>query len=108
MAKDDGSEGKLWAVLAYLLGIIGFLLVFLIKKDNQFAMYHAKQSLVLFIAGVIVSVVGGMIPIIGWFIILPIGSLIVLILAIIGIINAVTGKEKPVPLLGQYAEKLNF
>ena len=105
---NDASEGKLWAFLAYLLGIIGFLLVFLLKKDNTFAMYHAKQSLILFIVGVIVSVVGGMIPIIGWFIVLPIGTLLVFILGIIGIINALTGKMKPLPVIGQYADKLSF
>ena len=106
MAKN--SEGVLWAFLAYLLSIIGFLLVLLLKKDNKFAMYHAKQSLVLFIASVIINVVGGVIPLLGWFIILPLGGVFLLVLWIIGIINALTGKEKPLPLIGQFAKKLNI
>ncbi len=106
MAKSD--DGKLWAFLAYLLGIIGFVLVLLLKKDNKFAMYHAKQSLVLFILAVLVMIVGSIIPFIGWFIILPIGNVIVLILWIIGIINALTNKEKPLPVIGKFADKINF
>jgi len=106
MAKED--DGKLFAFLAYLLGIIGFLIVLLAKKDNKFAMYHAKQSLVLFIAWVIVSVVGTIIPFIGWFIIMPIGSLVLIIFWILGMINALTGKEKPLPFIGQFGSKFNF
>ena len=107
MAKKE-SEGVLWAFLAYLLSIIGFLLVLLLKKDNKFAMYHAKQSLVLFIASVIINVVGGVIPLLGWFIILPLGGLFILVLWIIGMVNALTGKEKPLPLIGEFAKKLNI
>ncbi len=112
MAKGSiakgSDEGKLWAFLAYLLSIIGFVLVFLLKKDNKFAMYHAKQSLVLFILAVIISIVGTVIPIIGWFIIIPLGNLLILVLWIIGIINALTGKEKPLPVIGKYADKFSF
>ncbi|MEK6822280.1 MAG: DUF4870 domain-containing protein [Nanoarchaeota archaeon] len=102
------GESKLFAFLAYLLGIIGFLIVLLLKKNDKFAMYHAKQSLVLFIASVIVGIVGGFVPVIGWFVILPVGYLLVFILAIIGIINALTGKEKALPLIGKYAAKFDF
>jgi uncharacterized membrane protein len=107
MAKS-ADEGKLWAFLAYLLSIIGFVLVILLQKNNKFAMYHAKQSLVLFITAVIISIVGTVIPVIGWFIIIPLGNLLVLVLWIVGIINALTGKEKPLPLIGKFADKMSF
>ena len=107
-SSGGADEGKLWAFLAYFLSIIGFVLVLLVKKDNQFAMYHAKQSLVLFLVAVAVNIVGSLIPIIGWFIILPLGTLAVFILGIIGIINSLTGKMKPLPLIGGWAEKFNF
>lgn len=109
MAKTvSADDGKLWAFLAYLLGLIGFVLVIALKKDNKFAMYHAKQSLVLFIFMVLVMVVGTVIPFIGWFIIMPLGSLLVLILWILGIVNALTGKEAPLWLIGRFGDKLNF
>lgn len=107
MAKS-ADDGKMWAFLAYLLSIIGFVLVLLLKKDNRFAMYHAKQSLVLFILAVVVSIVGSIVPVIGWFLILPLGNLLVLVLWIVGIINSLSGKEKPLPLIGKFADKFSF
>jgi uncharacterized membrane protein len=46
--------------------------------------------------------VGGIIPFLGWFIILPLGELFILILAIMGIINAAKGEMKPLPLIGGF------
>jgi len=106
MAKN--SESKLWAFLVYLLSIIGFVLVYLLKKDDKFAMYHAKQSLVLFLFAVIIAVVGSIVPVLGWFIILPLGNVLVLVLAVMGIINALQGKMAPLWLIGKYADKLSF
>ena len=110
MAKSavKQDDGKLWAFLAYLLGIIGFVLVILLRKNDKFAMYHAKQSLVLFIFAVIVWVVGTIIPVIGWFIILPIGDLLILVLWIMGMVNALTGKQKQIWFIGKFADKLDF
>ena len=107
MAKKS-DDGKLFAFLGVFLTTIGFLIVLLAKKDDKYAMYYAKQGLVLFIAVVIVSIVGSIIPLIGWFIILPVGNLILLILWIIGWINALSGKEKPIPLIGKFADKFNI
>jgi uncharacterized membrane protein len=105
MAKGQ-DDSKLWAFLAYLLGIIGFILVLLVKKDNKFAMYHAKQSLVLFICWVIVMILTP-IPIIGW-IGGPILGVVIFILWILGIVNALSGKQVPVPIVGKFADKLSF
>ena len=71
-------------------------------------MYHAKQSLVLTICWVIVYVVGMSLPFIGWFVIWPLGNLALLVLWVIGMINAFTRKQKPLPLIGQFGEKLKF
>ncbi len=108
MAKTVSGASKLFAFLAYLLGIIGFVIILLAKKDDKFAMYHAKQSLVLYIAGVIIYIAGLFIPIIGWFFILPLGYLLIAILWIFGIVRALTGVEKPLPLIGSFGEKFKF
>jgi len=106
MAEDkEVQEGIVWAIIGYL-GIL-FLVPLLAKKDNKFALYHAKQGLVLFIAeivGWIVMVVLAFIPIIGWIIDLLIW-IFLLVLFIVGIVNAATGKYKPLPVIGQIAEK---
>ena len=106
-SKDSG-ESKLWAFLAYLLGIVGFILVIALKRNDKFAMFHAKQSLVLFIFMVLVSFVGGIIPFIGWFIIWPFGSLLATILFIQGVVYSLTGKQKPLWLIGKFGEKMKF
>ena len=99
MSEAEIGEGKLFAVIAYL-GLIGFLIALLTKKDNRFALYHIKQSLVLVIAYFVAAIV----PFLGWFLVGP----LLTILLIIGIINAASGVEKPLPIIGKFAEKFNF
>ena len=73
-------------------------------------MFYAKQSLVLFIAAIIVWVVGIIlmfIPIIG-LIIYWVLSVILLVLWLMGWIFALSGKEKPIPIVGKYAEMFKF
>lgn len=105
---EVSGESKLFAFLAYLLGIVGFVIVLLARKEDEYAMYHAKQSLVLNIAAIIVYVCGMFIPIIGWFIILPLGYLLVAIFWVIGVIRALTGVEKPLPVIGKFGENLKL
>ena len=100
----DVEEGKSWAAIAYL-GIL-FLIPLLAKKDNDFAQYHARQGMVLFIGYVIVSFVG-MIPFLGW-IVSGIAWLLLFILFIMGLINALGGKKKPLPIIGQWGENMKI
>ena len=108
MAKTD--ESKLFAFLGVFLTIIGFVIAIVAKKNDKYVMYYGKQGLVLFIAFVIASVcsmVLSIIPIIG----AMIGWLIyvcAVVLWIFGIIYSLSGEMKPVPVIGQFAEKFNF
>jgi len=54
------------------------------------------------LAALIINVVGGFIPIIGWLITIPIGNVAVLIMAILGIIKAAGGKIAALPLIGKF------
>jgi len=103
--KNSISEDKLWAILSYIF-ILWIFPIWVIKPRKEFAVFHAKQGLVLFIAGAIVSIISA-IPILGW-IIGPILSIVLFVLWIIGIINAATDKKKPVPIIGKLAEKFDF
>lgn len=105
MAKVSG-ESKLFAFLAYLLGIVGFVLVFLVRRKDKYAMYHAKQSLMLFVAAVIISLVG-IVPILGWFAYV-IGMIWLVIVWVFALLRALSGVEKPVPLIGKYGEELKL
>lgn len=106
MAKQ--SDSKLFAFLGVFLTILGFVIVMLTRKKDKYAMYYGKQGLVLFVAWAIISIVGTIIPVIGWFVIMPLGHLLMIILWIIGIVNSLSGKMKPVPIIGKFAEKFNI
>jgi uncharacterized membrane protein len=106
--KKDDSESKLFALLGILLTIVGYIIVVLARKDDKYAMYYAKQGLILFIACVIAwaaSGVLGWIPFIGealgWVV-----NAIMLVLWIIGIVYSLSGEEKEVPIIGPFARKL--
>ena len=94
--KDDIEKNKAMGLLAYIL----FFIPLLAAKDSPFARYHANQGLVLFICGLISSLVW-IIPILGW-IIAPILSIVITVLAVIGIINALNGKAKELPIIGKF------
>ena len=93
---QDIEKNKVMAVLAYIL----FFIPLLAAKDSKFARFHTNQGLVLFLGGIIASVVAA-IPVIGW-IIAPIAGLVITVLAVIGIINALGGKAKELPIIGKF------
>lgn len=106
--SQGDDNGKLCAILAYLL--IGIIWYFADDKlkNKELVKFHVKQSLVLLIISISLQVIGTILPIIGWFIILPLASLFTLIWAIIGIIYAAKGEMKELPIIGGYAKKFNF
>ncbi|HLD10548.1 MAG TPA: hypothetical protein VJB89_00575 [Candidatus Nanoarchaeia archaeon] len=98
-------DSKVFALISYLWVL--FLIPLLIKKKDVFAHYHAKQGLMLFIA---ITIVWGSayIPVLGWFILGPLGGLFCIILWIFGIYNTLKEKKEPIPIIGRYAEKWEF
>lgn len=103
-ASLDSSEGKTMAIIAYIT-IIGLIIAFVMNNDkkNEFARYHIRQSLGLALTGLALGAIG-MIPILGW-IINILGFFVMLYMWIMGLMNAVNEKRKPVPLLGDKYEE---
>ena len=93
---QDIEKNKVMAVLAYVI----FLIPLLAAKDSKFARFHTNQGLVLFIGAILSSVIS-VIPLIGW-IVAPIAGVAITILAVIGIINAIGGKAKELPVIGKF------
>ncbi len=94
----DISENKILACLSYL-GIL-FLIPMLAKPNSAFCKFHVNQGLILFIAELILSVVA-CIPILGW-IITGVGGVVLFVFAIMGIVYALQGKAKELPLIGKF------
>jgi len=101
-----GSKNTAMAVIAYILFFIP-LLTGDAKKD-AFVKYHTKQGLVLFLLVVLLNVVDWIMPFYFWWTINWILSLGTLVLLIIGISNAVGGKQEPLPLIGGFANIFKF
>jgi uncharacterized membrane protein len=102
----DAQKGKNigMAVVAY---IIFFIPLLTDSKNDPFVKFHVKQGLVLFICSIIVWFIARVIPVIGW-IVSPILNIGILILLIMGIINAVNGVEKPLPFIGHFSDNFKF
>lgn len=101
-----GKKNTAMAVIAYILFFIP-LLTGDAKKD-AFVKYHTKQGLVLFLLVVLLNVVNWFIPFYFWWTINWILSLGTLVLLIIGISNAIAGKEEPLPLIGKFSDIFKF
>lgn len=102
--KKDVEDNKLIAASAYIL----FFIPLLVAKDSKFAKEHAKQGLVLLLASIIIWIAGMIIPVIGWFIIGPLGSLLVLIVAVVAIIKTLQGEFWEIPMIGKYRSNFKF
>ena len=116
---QDAAQNKTMAILAYL-GILVLIPLFS-AKESKFARYHTNQGLILAIVEVIYSIVSNIISsaiissvidsgrwlysgsLGGWGIVTALLGLIwiaFLAFSIIGILNAVNGRCKPLPFIG--------
>lgn len=105
----DAADNKAMGVLAYL-GILVLVPIFA-AKESRFARYHANQGLVLAIVEVayalVVSILTAILTVISWRVALTMSTIFGLVwlgflaLIIIGIINAASGKMKPLPVFGK-------
>src|SRR3989344_4040752 len=96
----EGGPHKniLMAILSYL-GIL-VIVSYVVAKDDSFVKFHIKQGLVLLVIEIGMWVLSS-----SFWTLYPIWSLInfaVLVLAIVGIVNAAKGNEKELPLVGQF------
>ena len=102
--KKLETKDLVLAVLCYLAILI--LIPIFMVKDEKFVRFHIKQGFPLFIADLALSVIGvalGWIPVVGAILGWVCGALglVLLVLSILGIVNAVQGKEAELPLVGQ-------
>lgn len=88
---EDIKKNKIYAVLAYL-GVL-VLIPIILAKDSKFAKFHANQGLVLFLIEIVIGLVlkKGLCAII---------EAVIFVFAIIGIIYAIQGKAKELPVIG--------
>ncbi len=93
------DNGKTVAIIAYIT-LIGWIIALIMNNGNKTAMgsYHLRQSLGIICIGVILNILASIIgiSIISWIVWAG-----VLVLWILGILSAVQGEMKPVPVVGE-------
>jgi uncharacterized membrane protein len=109
-AQNSVDNGKTTAIVSYIT-LIGWLIAyFAMHKDKKTSLgsYHLRQTLLLFICAivyqVIIRIVIMAVPAIG--LILSLVGLVFLVLWIMGLIAAINGEEKPMPLIGEKAQEI--
>ncbi len=113
------KSNRTLAFLAYLLPVLGPLLVLLADRKNTFALYHACQSLGLTLIAVVAPVVWVVfawllmwIPLAGALLAAALFALVVaayitlLIAWVAGMSNALRNQLAPAPVFGGWGERL--
>ena len=100
--NQDVEKNKALAIVGYIIPILFFVPLLSEAKNIPYAKFHANQQLNLLLAAIAINIVGTIIPFLGWFIILPLGTIGLIVLAIMGIINASKGEMKKLPIIGGY------
>lgn len=110
--SSTGMDPKIAVLLSYLFSWLGGLIFFLMEKENKFVKWNALQALILGIIEVacivVVSMILGLIPYIGWFFFSWLGYVLAgvcWILAIIAIIMGFQGKSFRIPGVCKLADK---
>lgn len=107
---DKKKDEKLYAFLATFLSIIGFIIALVARRDNKYVMFYAKQSLIVFIVSLIAGILASafsILPIIGWIIHFAL-NIIVLLIWIMSWLNALSGEQREVPIVGHYGRKIDL
>ena len=94
---EDIEANKVLAILAYI-GIL-VIIPLLAGKDSKFARFHTNQGLILFIFAIIISFLSFKLSWMGW--VFKVLDAFVVVFAVLGIINAASGKAKELPLIGK-------
>lgn len=108
-SKDDIENNKFMAMISYLWILV--LVPIFAAKDSPFAKFHANQGLVLLVCWVGYSIVAKIIDTIT-IAILPLFGIIIstvflifhiafVVLMLIGMTNAKTGRAKELPIIGK-------
>jgi len=110
------SSSRYLAFAAYLLSLPGALYILLARRSDPFAVYHARQSLLIVAAGVATPLLWAVcawllawVPLVGPVIAVTLFALVLAVCAgltfswIAGMVYALQGRFTRVPLVGRWA-----
>lgn len=90
------KEGKTIAIISYIT-FIGTIIAFIMnnEKKNPFASFHIRQMIGIILIFIVAAIVGAFSGMLSWII-----DIFGIVLWLIGLIGAIQGEEKKVPILG--------
>ncbi len=98
--KSDIDSNRFLAALSYLW--ILFLIPLIFSKHSEYAKFHAKQGLVLFLSEIVGTFLYW-IPLFGQLLLLAL-----IFATLVGFIMAFAGKAYSLPFIGSVADKINI
>ena len=97
----DVSQARLFGIIGYIFPILFFLPLVMETKDNAFAKYHANQQLLLLLFLIIGNTAASILTVILIGLLLyPVVWIFGLVCMVMGIMNVVNEREKPLPIIG--------
>lgn len=111
-------SSRVSAIIAYVVPVLGWLYVYLFQRKDEFAVYHLKQSigLVIFVVGTFIlwAVVAYVIAYLPYMAVFGLTLFTLVIAAYIfafivwikGILNVLSSEMKPLPGIGERANRL--
>lgn len=100
--EEQIREGRFFAIISYVSFLC--IITLILKKENKFALYHAKQGLVLFVMEVVAFILS-IIPFLGW-LIGVFGYALFLLVSLWGIMQSALGIYIRIPVVTEIAEKV--
>jgi len=91
-------DKRMTSIVAYITWI--GLIIALVAGDKEGAKFHMNQSLVIWLVGTVCGMLAA-VPLVGT-LISVVGGIFCFVCWFIGLIGAIQGTEKPVPVLGQF------
>lgn len=110
-AIAPATEDRTVAILTYIT-IIGFIIAIVMHSSKKTALgaFHLRQGLGLLITGLVIWLPGmiiSFIPVINFLMVLvwPLVGISLFVLWIMGLLAAVNGQQKPMPVVGEHYQK---
>ena len=94
---QSSGGNKALAAISYLSVL--FAIPYFLAPNDEFARFHARQGMKLFLFGIVADILGALIGL-GW-----LATLARLYLIYKGMSNALNGKREELPLIGNFGEK---
>jgi len=99
--KRIDDDRKLYAFISSFFTIVGFIIALILWRKDKYIMHYAKHGLVLFIAQVVIVVLGPFL-----YFLSSVLWVLWVILWIVSWMNSFSGKMKKTFLIGDLADKI--